>query len=444
MTTKLLRAARDRVTKAKATAAEAWQAVETSKAALEAADVPADGAISSMAEFKAAKEAKEAYDTACADVDAAEADFNDVAATFEESDRTFEAPAVISRRGDGAEGTAGFASLGEFAQAVANGRTSELAARGVEFIHTEQSSGTGSEGGYAIPTQFSQQLLELPGSQQIVRPRATVIPAGGAPDAEIDIPSLDQTGAGNMFGGVAVTWQDEELDSEGGETDANLKQVKLQSKGVTAWITVTNKLMRNAAWLTPIFNRLMAAALINSEDFAFLSSNAVGKPTGVRYSDGMKYINRGTANTVVFEDVTGMIAALHPDSVDRAVFIANVSLRPALMGLKNQAGTLVYTNGDPSKGMPDMLYGVPVIYTGKVGAKGAKGDLLLVDFSYYLIKDGAQLTLSASEHVKFLKNRTVLKVNRSVDGKGWVTGPMYLEDGSTTVAPYVGLDVPTG
>jgi HK97 family phage major capsid protein len=188
---------------------------------------------------------------------------------------------------------------------------------------------------------------------------------------------------------------------------------------------------------------MLGGSLINSEDVKFLSGvDEAGHPVGVRYCPGMIYLNRHGAGTVTWEDVLAMQGALHPDSMGNAVFIANQGLLPVLEDVKDNSGNRVYLTRDYTNDLPDRLDGIPVIYTGKVGAKGAKGDLILVDLSYYVIKDGLDLLISTSEHVKFLSDRTVIKINRSVDGKGWITGPMTLEDGTTTVSPFVGLDVP--
>ncbi len=53
----------------------------------------------------------------------------------------------------------------------------------------------GASGGFAIPPQFRETLLQVTPQQSIVRPRAQVIPAGSPPDAPVTMPALDQTGA---------------------------------------------------------------------------------------------------------------------------------------------------------------------------------------------------------------------------------------------------------
>lgn len=53
------------------------------------------------------------------------------------------------------------------------------------------SMGVGVAGGFMVPRQFRPELLSVDPQGAVVRPRATVIPAGDPPDAAIDIPALD-------------------------------------------------------------------------------------------------------------------------------------------------------------------------------------------------------------------------------------------------------------
>lgn len=82
----------------------------------------------------------------------------------------------------------------------------------------------------------------------------------------------------------------------------------------------------------------------------------------------------------------------------------------------------------------------PIEFTGKTFPLGARGDLALVDFSKYLIKDGSGLYVGASEHALWKQNKTIIKAFTNVDGKPWVKSPIKLEDGVTTVSPYVILE----
>jgi HK97 family phage major capsid protein len=95
--------------------------------------------------------------------------------------------------------------------------------------------------------------------------------------------------------------------------------------------------------------------------------------------------------------------------------------------------------GDITKKVPASLFGLPIVFTGKTPVLGSTGDLMLIDFSYYLIKEGSGPYIASSEHVYFTTNRTVVKCFTMIDGQPWVKTPLTLEDGSTTVSPYVVL-----
>jgi hypothetical protein len=49
--------------------------------------------------------------------------------------------------------------------------------------------------------------------------------------------------------------------------------------------------------------------------------------------------------------------------------------------------------------------------------------------------------VAASEHVKFLENKTVFKIFQNVDGQPWLTAP-FTQEGGYQVSPFVVLDIP--
>jgi len=308
-------------------------------------------------------------------------------------------------------------------------------------ISNEWSMGTGSEGGFAVPEQFRQDILIIRPETAIVRPRATVIPAGEPPDSKITIPSFHQ-GANGVWGGVEVHWTEE--GGEIKETSGSLQDVSLEPHEVSALTVVTDKLLRNWQAANAFLTFLLRGAMMSTEDLVFIKGNGVGKPIGMISGDGAIVVNRAIANQIKFVDVAMMLAKLPSESQSNAVWVANQSAMPQLMTMKDDAGNYIFIRGDATRGIPDTLAGIPIRFTGKTYALGTKGDLILVDLQYYLIKDGSGPFISASEHVYFKNNKTVIKVFWNVDGKGWVVEPLTLEDGSTQVSPYVVLDVPQG
>ena len=123
----------------------------------------------------------------------------------------------------------------------------------------EQMMGSGAGGGFAVPTQFREELMAVPAQAAIVRPRA-MIPAGSPPDATLEFPLLDQTSGQNMFGGVTITHGGEGVTLTGTHTAA-LRQGSLTPKQMNAYIVCTNKLLRNWASGGTIISTLLRNAV---------------------------------------------------------------------------------------------------------------------------------------------------------------------------------------
>ncbi|MHB8124657.1 MAG: phage major capsid protein [Desulfitobacteriaceae bacterium] len=354
----------------------------------------------------------------------------------------------------------GFKNLGELIYALrfgdAKGRTHELAdnkngqgggkavpeafkAQIMPSFRNEWTMGTGSEGGIMVPAQRSTEVLRIQAEAAIVRPRARVIPAGDPPDSAITFPAFTQ-GSKGVYGGVEVHWTGE--GQEMSETDGKLEEVTIQPKEVSALSVFTDRLLRNWEAADTFVSDLLNGAMSAAEDMAFLSGNGVAKPYGILNSPGTLFVNRSTANQINYIDTVNMLTKLLPESVSNALWIANQSTLPQLATMQDPEGHYIFIQGDATKGIPATLAGIPIKFTGKTSIIGKKSDLVLVDISYYLIKNGSGPFIAASEHVLFRNNKTIVRVVWNVDGQGWIKEPLVLEDKETKVSFAVVLDVP--
>jgi len=325
--------------------------------------------------------------------------------------------------------TGGFKDLGEFMGAVKSGVDSRL-----QFVAT-QSAGTGSEGGYLIPKQFGAMINAFTPEGSIVRSRATVIPGGEYPDAEISFPALDQSGDKGVYSGVVTTWlaENEEID----ETSFSLREIAMAPKGIAGFIAFSNKLLRNAPAASTMGTMLLGQAIAKAEDDAFIQGDGVGKPMGFLNHVSAKALNRNTADTVKFIDLTLMVQNHKGDMKE---WVISQTLYSTITTMVDANNGLIFTNG--VNGVSPMMFGFPVRWSERTPTKGVKGDIMLLDLSYYYVKDGSGLLLSASSHVKFTSDKTLFKVTKSVDGQSSMNGTLKLENGST-VSPFVILDVPS-
>ena len=301
----------------------------------------------------------------------------------------------------------------------------------------EQTMGTGSEGGFAVPKQWSSELLRVSPAEAIMEPRARVIPAGSPPDAEISFPALNQQAGSNMYGGVTLSWI-----NEGGakpETDASLKEITLKPQELAAHIVVTDKLLRNWGAASSFLADLLRMATVAEKDLRFIRGDGIAKPQGFMGSVAEIAVNRAVANLIDTADILAMLTVLFMRGV-QPIWIASQTTLPQLYTLEDAVGNNIFL-ASIVPGAPDTLMGRPLLWSERVPALGTKGDLSLIDPSAYMVKNGSGPFVGSSPHVHYLTNKTVIKTFLNVDGQPQLTGPILSED-AVERSPFIVLDVP--
>lgn len=318
----------------------------------------------------------------------------------------------------------GFKNIGEFLNCVKSGDSKGR----LKALST-------SDVGIMIPPQFSTSILQLNGEDELVMPRATNIPAGNPPDAPFTIPYLQQ-GSDGVLGGIQLTWTGE-AKTVSDVKDPVIKDLTLEPCEVSGLATVNNKTLQNWEASGTLVQSMMRMAYVNGRDAKFLKGIGSGCPLGILNADGAIKISRKTAGTFKYEDAANMLARLLPDALNGAFWNMSLTMLPTLVTMADSSGRLVYMPGNVAAGIPSTLLGIPVKFTGKMPVSGSEGDVLLTNYKYYLTKAGSGPYVSISEHVKFTTNQTVFKIVANIDGQPWVKDPLTLEDGKTTVSPYI-------
>jgi len=330
-----------------------------------------------------------------------------------------------------------FRDFGEFLEAVRfNPGDSRLQyrERPIGPEGRDMSMGVGAAGGVLVPEQFGALIQPIAPQDAVIRPRATVIPAGTPPDSAITLPAVDQSGALGVHSGVMVTWIAEAVTKP--QTEPATREVKLEPQEVAAHVVLSDKLLRNAPAAGALVSTILRRAILAAEDQAFLAGTGIGQPAGIIGHPACINVVRTGAGAIVYLDIVAMYAAALFGG--RLVWIGSQTILPQLMTMVTPLGQLIW---QPSarEGAPGTLLGMPLILNSRSPILGALGDLMLVDLSYYLIKDGSPLTLAMSEHPRFTRNQTIIKAFWNVDGQPWLTTPLLLEDGVSTVSPFVCL-----
>ncbi len=302
---------------------------------------------------------------------------------------------------------------------------------------------SGVTGGYTVPTEFYQQLMVLMAEDSFIRPRAFVQPMGSA---TLQIPYLDVTtaqvaGVSPFFGGVQMYWTAEAQTRT--ETEPQFKQLELKAWELSGYSVSSNVLLQDSTiGLEKFLLTLFAKAIAWFEEYAFLQGNGVGKPQGILTAPATVSVTRTTGSQVQFADVAGMWSKLLPSSWNKAIWTFSPSVVPQLLQLKDGANRAIFISIDAgaTKAPNWSLLGRPAIPTEKVPALGTKGDVMLIDPSYYVIGDRMQIEIAASEHVNFLKNQMTWRVVERIDGQPWLDKAITLQDATTQVSPFVVLN----
>lgn len=326
-----------------------------------------------------------------------------------------------------------FGTLGEFFATVRSSADGAPVDIRLKEMRVQQMK-NGTSGGYMIPDQFQEGLLSVTPQEAIVRPRAMVIPAGSPPDAEIKINTLDQTSGQNMYGGVAIN-HDGESDTIT-ETNAVIKQVSLKPKRISAFMTASDELMNNWAAADTFIREQMRLAVIGAEDTDFLTGDGVNKSLGITNAPAKIEVTRAGANAIAYADITGMYARMLFRG-SSLVWVTSQTTIPQLTTIADAGSNNLWVQSAAAN-IPPTLLGIPVLFNERSPALGSTGDLMLCDFSKYLIKDGSGPFVAFSEHFRFQNNEGAFRITWRVDGQSWLSEAIPLEGStSNTVSPFV-------
>lgn len=342
---------------------------------------------------------------------------------------------------DRSQDTGGWRNFQEYAAAIGLGLY-DSRLRPAASGHRE---GEGSSGGFMVPTQFISELFDYALESEIVRPRAQVVPMVSS---SISAPGFGYTDHQTSGDRSPIQWLAEA--GEGTIRTANVIEKNLRAKKAAIFSKATSELLADAPNFERSLTMKFAQDLGFGLDYAFLWGNGVGQPLGVMNSPALITVAKETsqtAGTIHYDNVTSMLARLHPAGFNQATWLVGPDSLPQLFKI----GPVITTpdgtgvGGGSAAGfqqMPDgtfRLLGRPVIVTEKMAALGTVGDILLADFSQYLIGLRRDASMERSIHAGWSTDEVHFRLIARVDGMPIPDQATTLQDGSRTVSPFVTL-----
>ncbi len=336
---------------------------------------------------------------------------------------------------------ANFPSFPEFLMSIARMRKGQGYDPRLEALEQKDLAGEqGTLGGFTIAPDFRAEVLSARAEGAIVRSRARIVPMGSR---TVEFPAVDvsggATGVSAFFGGVTVAYTDENVNIN--ESQPAFKAIELHLRELAGYAEIPNGLLRDSAISLEAFLSgpgSFGGALGWQEDFDFLNGNGVGKPLGVLNADALDSVTRATANEVNIADVVNMKSNMLMTGGGSPVWVINQSVMPQLYQMESSGGGQTWIANLGGAG-PETLLGWPIIWTEKLPVLGTASDIMLIDFSAYLLGDGQSVTIDIDTSFKFQANQTAFRIVEAIDGQPWINAVITLADGSTTVSPFVSL-----
>jgi HK97 family phage major capsid protein len=300
----------------------------------------------------------------------------------------------------------------------------------------DMSGSSGAAGGFLIPIAQLTTIMGVAAPLAVVRRYATII---RTTQRQIKIPVVDQTGStagqANFFGGMVVFFQEEA--SAASQSDAKFRQAELSVRELIGYTVFSNSLLADADpsladFLTGPLG--FPGAIAWKEDYAFIRGSGAGEPLGIVNAPATKAVTRTTASTIKYDDLVNMEAGFLGSN---PIWIATQGAKATLMLMNGPSGNPLYLWGSARDGVPDTLLGHPIFFTDKQPAVGTIGDIVLADLRYYIVLDRQAISVDTSDQEKFQKNQTSLRVIERIEGAPWLSAPITLQDGTTTMSPFV-------
>lgn len=344
---------------------------------------------------------------------------------------------------------AGFKCFSEFAVSVKNAEVSHGRSVDKRLLDLQtKAAGTGlnegdSEyGGYLIPEEFRNQLLEIAIKKSNILNMAMMIPMA---TNVLNIPYVagsDRSG-GLVHGGIEFKW----LDEEGTKTETRPKfgKIQLRLKKCAGLVYASDEILEDSPIsLEPLLTRMFSDALSWQLDNVFINGSGAGKPLGVLNAPCLVSVAKETgqdADTILYENVLKMYSRMWDKS--NAVFMANDDTFTQLASMSLSVGTAgapVWLPAGGASGKPyDTLMGKPLIFTEHCQKVGDAGDILFADWSQYLVgqKSGGAVQFASSIHLKFDQDQTCFRFVFRVDGQPWWSAPLTGRYSTATLSPFV-------
>ena len=312
--------------------------------------------------------------------------------------------------------------------------------RFVQVVNAASGASTGvdSEGGYLVEKDKSSEIMTTSMETGLLSRRVTVQPISANSDGFEYMASDDRNRT--TRNGLSVYWKGETT-SMASSGKVSLKPREMRVKDLYGILYVTNRMLRDAPALAAFAQRALREEFAFKLDQAIFEGSGSGQPVGIMNSAlpiTVAKENSQAAATVNANNLVKMLARFKGNMAN-AEWYLNPDVLPQLplMTVGNQP---VFIPGGSFSNAPfGTLFGRPIVPLEFCETLGTKGDIILGDFSEYMIVQKGGMEVAESMHVKFLTDEMAYRFITRVDGQPMHNEPITPLKGSNTLSPFVML-----
>ena len=306
---------------------------------------------------------------------------------------------------------------------------------------TGASTGVDSDGGYLVETDKAGDIKRTAVETGVLSSRCARQPIGANADSFSYLAFDDRDrSAGTMLGGIQVYRKGEAtLMSSSGK--AQMEERELQLEDMYGLIYVTNRMLRDAVALAEYSKRGLRDQLAWKLDYEIFIGNGAGQCLGIMNSDiviSVAKVTDQTAKTINATNVVNMLARFKGD-ITKAAWFVNQDCLPQfpLMTVGNQP---VFIPGGSFANAPfGTLFGRPIVPIEFCKTLGTVGDIILGDFSEYLLIEKGGIEEAESMHVRFLYDEMAFRFKTRNNGQPVHESAITPLNGTNTLSPFVAL-----
>ena len=303
----------------------------------------------------------------------------------------------------------------------------------------------GSEGGFAVQTDFGGQLLQSAVTTGEILSRVDTYDISAGANAAhwnmLDEDDISET----VMGGIQVKWASESETVPASKP--KLREVELSLQKLMGFAYATEELMQDTTFMTQLFTRGFTDAIIHKLEGDILSGNGVKRPLGILQSGALVTVPKESGQAVdslVYKNLVKMWGRILPRYRAQAVWLMHPDVEETLPFLEMPVGTGGVPVFLPPTGVSQAgystLFGRSIVPTDHCQALGDVGDIMLANLAEYILIRKGGVQTAQSMHVQFLTAEMCFRFTFRANGMTKANKPLKIKNSANQRSAFVTLE----